>query len=92
MHDEGGHAGPRAQVHQGEQACLRVLVVDADATLHGGGNGDRGADRGHALGHQLGLAHQAGAEPPALHPVGRATDIEVDLAVAVRLADPRGLG
>ena len=37
-------------------------------------------------------AHQAGAERARLHAVGRAADIEVDLAVAERLADARRLG
>ena len=39
-----------------------------------------------------GSRHQAGAEPPRLHAVRRAADIEIDLVVAELGADARGLG
>ena len=54
----------------------------ADGLAHGG----------EAVGHQVRLAHQAGAERAGLHALGRAADIEVDLAIAVGRADARGLG
>ncbi len=92
MHHEGGDAFRRAKGHQAEQALLGVLVVDADAALHRGRDLHRAEDRRHALGHQRGLLHQAGAEAAALHPVGGAADIQVDLVVAQRLADPGRLG
>ena len=92
MDGEGGHAGLDAEVHQGEEAILRVLIVHADAALHRDRHAHGLAHRRHALGHKLGLAHQAGAEAAALHPVGRTADIEVDLVVAEILADPRRLG
>ena len=59
--------------------------------LHGDGNGDRLLHRGDAFADQLRRAHQAGAERARLHAVGRTADIEVDLAVAERLADARRL-
>ena len=86
--DPDGSAG----VDGGEQRDLRVLVVDADAAFDGGGHGDRFLDRGHAVGDQSGLAHQAGAEPARLDPVGGAADVQIDLVIAKGLADPRGLG
>jgi hypothetical protein len=56
------------------------------------GTGDRFLDGGHAVGDQFGLAHQTGAEPARLHPVGRAADVQIDLVIAEGLADPRRLG
>ena len=44
-----------------------------------------------AVGDQLRLAHQAGAEAPGLHAVGRAAAVEVDLVEAVLGADARRL-
>ena len=41
--------------------------------------------------HQLRLRHQAGAEAALLHAVRRAADVEVDLVVAIALADRRRL-
>ncbi len=92
MHGEPGDACGGAELDQAEQALLRRLVVDADAALDRGGNRHGRGDRGHALGHQLRLTHQAGAETAALHPVGGATDIEVDLVIAKIGADARRLG
>ncbi len=50
----------------------------------------RVAHRTDAVGDQIGLRHQAGAEAPGLHPIGRAADIEVDLVIAEGRRDPRG--
>src|SRR5262249_26309395 len=73
------------------EVCFAVLVVDADAAL----DRDRhaharphGRDR---AGDEVGLRHQAGAEASLLHPVRRTADIEVDLVVAIALADGRRL-
>ena len=49
--------GGGAIVNQGEEALLRLLIVDADAALHRRGDRDGVADRGHALGHKLRFAH-----------------------------------
>jgi len=68
---------------------LRILVVDADAALHGDGNGHRLRQRRHACRHQSGLAHKAGAEAARLHPVGRAAHIEIDLVIAEVFGDFR---
>ena len=53
---------------------------------------DGGLHRGDALGDEAGRLHQAGAERARLDAVGRAADIEVDLAIAEALADARRLG
>ena len=50
------------------------------------------AHRCDQVGDQFGLGHQAGAEPPSLHAIGRAADIEIDLVVTELGADARGLG
>ena len=50
------------------------------------------AHRRDQVGDKLGLCHQAGAEPPRLHAVRRAADIEIDLVIAELGADARGLG
>ena len=91
MHDEGAGARRGDAVDETIEAFLRVLVVDADAAFHGDGERGRLAHRLHALGHKVGLGHQAGAEPPRLHPVRRTADIEIDLVIAVVGADLRRL-
>ena len=53
---------------------------------------DRALHGSDAVGDQRRRPHQAGAERAGLHAVGRAADIEVDLVIAERLADPRRLG
>ena len=60
---------------------LGILVVDAEPALDGDGNGDRRLHGGDAIADQCRLRHQAGAEPPFLHAIGRAADVEVDLIV-----------
>ena len=45
----------------------------------------------HAFRDQRGLAHETGAEAPALHAIARTTAVEVDLVVAELLADARRL-
>ena len=89
MNDKDAHASVRAQVDETEQALLGVLIIDADAALHGCGKVDGVGDRRHAVGDQTWLAHQTGAEASALDPVGRTTDIEIDLGVAEVCGDPR---
>ncbi|MNJ31077.1 hypothetical protein D3C77_256990 [compost metagenome] len=92
MDDEVVDAHGGRGVDRGEQAFLRVLIVDADAAFDRGGHADRRLDRRHAVGHQLRLAHQAGAELARLHPIRRAAHVQVDLVIAIGLADPRRLG
>jgi len=69
--------------------CIGVVIlfVDADAALYRYRYVDGGAHRGDAVGNQRRLAHQARAEAPGLHAIGRAADIEVDLVVAELGAD-----
>ena len=74
------------------QRHFGVLIVHADPAFDGDGQGDRLAHRRHAVRHQLRLLHQAGAKAARLHPVGRATDIEIDLVIAEAFGDARGFG
>ncbi len=89
---KGRHPGLVAAFDQSEQALVRILLVHPDAALDGGRHSDGCGDGGHALGHQIRLAHQAGAETAALHPVRRAADVQVDLDIAHVLANAGGLG
>ena len=59
--------------------------------LHRHGLRHRVGDGAHALRDQVGLGHQAGAEGAALHALARAADVEIDLVVAIALAEPRAL-
>ncbi|MNN33726.1 hypothetical protein D3C81_1474950 [compost metagenome] len=91
MDDKAGDPDRRRGVDRGEQADLGVLIVHADAAFDRGGDADRALDRRHAVGHQFRLAHQAGAELARLHPIRGAADVQVDLVIAIGLADPRRL-
>ncbi len=85
-------AGLRHAIDEAVETRFGVLVVDADAALHRDGNAGGLAHRRDALADKIGLGHQAGAEPPGLHAIGRAADIEVDLVIAVARADLRRFG
>ena len=91
MHDESAHAGGGDDIDETLQVALAVLLVDADAALDGHGHVDLPLHGGDARRDQLRLGHQAGAEAALLHAVRRAADIEIDLVVAVGLADRRRL-
>ena len=86
------HAGLRHAIDEPVEAGLGVLVVDADAALDRDREGRRRPHRRNALGDEVGLAHQAGAEAAALHPIRRTAEIEIDLVIAELGADARGLG
>ncbi len=61
---------------------LTVTGIFANDSLH----------RRHTFGDKVRRLHQAGAERAGLHAVGRAADVQIDLVIAERLADARGLG
>ena len=72
---------------------LRVLIVDADAAFDRDRHSDLApASRATHPATSVGLRHETGAEASRLHPVRRATDIEIDLVIAELFADARGLG
>ena len=91
MHDQRRGARRLHHFREREQRGARLLLVDADAALDRDRNVDRRGHRHNAFGDQLGFAHEAGAETAALHPVGRAAAIEIDLVVAEFGADARRL-
>ena len=92
MHHERPASRRRDRVDEVAEPAVVVVVVDAQAALHRyrhiascpGARLDHGGDR---IGDQRGLAHQAGAEAPGLHPVRRAAAVKVDLVEAMRRAD-----
>ena len=92
MDDERRRARRLHRFGEGAERLARLLLVDADAALDGHRDVDRRGHRRDAFGDQRRLAHQAGAEPAALHPVGRAAAIEIDFVIAEIGADPRRLG
>src|SRR5680860_345547 len=73
------------------QRLARLLAVDTQSALDGYGYGDCLLHGGNTTPHKLRLQHQAGAKCARLHPVQRAADIEVDLVIAIALADTRSL-
>ena len=92
MDDERRRARRLHRFGEGAERLSRLLLIDADATFHGHRNVDRRGHRRDAVGDQPRLAHQAGPEPAALHPVGRAAAIEIDFVIAELGPDPRRLG
>ena len=92
MDEERIGAGRDGCVGEAVERRFRVLLVDADAALDRDRHRDGGLHRRDAVADQRRLAHQAGAEAPVLHPVGRAADVEVDLVIAEIRADPRRRG
>jgi hypothetical protein len=58
-------------------------ALDTDPRFHRHRNRDARLHGAHALGDQLWLGHQTGAERTALHAVARASDVEVDLVIAL---------
>ena len=89
MHDERVGARALDCLSKMLQRLFRVLIVDADAALDRNGNRYRGLHRGNAVADEAGLGHQAGAKAAFLHPVGRATDVEIDLVETQIGADAR---
>ena len=87
--DERRSARRLHRFREGEQGLPRLLLVDADAALDRHRNVDCRDHRRHAFGDEAGLAHEAGAEAAALHPVGRTAAIEIDLVIAELGADAR---
>jgi hypothetical protein len=76
--DARGHNG----LGQFRERGLGILVIDADTALHRDRNRHGGLHGRHAIADEPRLRHQAGAEAPLLHPVGRTADIQVDLIIA----------
>ena len=82
MHDEGRAAGCRDGIDKAREISLGVLIVNTDAAFDRDRN-INGAPHGRdAARHQLRLGHKTSPEPPILHPIRRATAVEVDLVIA----------
>ncbi len=89
MHDERVDAGALDGAGERLKRLLRILRIDADATLDRDRHLHCGLHGRHAIADQRRLGHQAGAEAALLHPVGGAADVEVDLVVAEIGGDAR---
>ena len=92
MDDKGIAAGPGQFTHEITEVVVAVMVINAqpcfdrDRDIHGIAHGRQ------AITHQRRFQHQAGPETPALNPVRRATDVQVDLIVTPALRDPGTFG
>jgi hypothetical protein len=62
------------------------LSIDADPTLDRDRHLELALHQGDCARNQLRFSHQASAKAALLHAIGRAADVEVDLIVAVGLA------
>ena len=82
VHDERIGAGLLHRLDKYLQRLFRILIVDADAAFHRNGDRHGGLHRGDAVADERGFGHEAGAEAPLLHPIGRAADIQVDFVEA----------
>jgi len=67
-------------------------IVDADAALDRDRNPNDRPHGLHAFGDERGLRHETCAETPALHAIARTADVQVDLVVALRLAEASRAG
>ena len=78
-----GHSGGGDAVDEIGEDDIRVLLIHTDPAFHRDFRAPRcGVDhRGAAAGDEVRLPHQAGAECAGLHAVGRAADIQIDLAI-----------
>lgn len=90
MDDKGGDPHGCRGIYRRKETDRRVLIIDADATFHGGRHAHGLADRGHAVSDEFRLPHQASPELARLDAVRGAADVEVYLVVPVGLTDPRG--
>ena len=93
VHDEG--PAIRASRDRLDETAHEVVVlraIDAEPVLDRHRDRHRVLHRLHAVGHQLRLGHEAGAERAALHALGRAAAVQVDLVVAPALAQLRAGG
>ena len=82
MNDEGRAARRRDSVDKPGKIGLGILVIDADAAFDRDRNIHRPPHGRHAASHQVGRRHQTGTKTSALHPVGRATAVEIDFVIA----------
>ena len=92
MHDEEFATRLRDGAHKVPHEVVALATVNADAVFHRHGNVHRVLHGFHAIGHQSGFGHQASAKSTALHPLGGATAVEVDLLIAPLLAQLGGTG
>ncbi len=86
MHDEHLAARLADGAHKVAHKVVAFRFVDADAVLHGDRHLHRVHHGFHAVGHELRLGHQAGAKRAALHALGWATAVQVDLVITPLLA------
>ena len=92
MDDDGLAAGVRDRGNEVAQESVVVAPVDANPALDRHRDCHGAPHRPDAIRDQAGLGHQADAEPARLHPVARASDIQVDLVIAAPGADTRAFG
>ena len=92
MHDKHRAARRMHRADEVAHKAITLVLVDANAVLHG----DRHLHRIHhgldAIGDVLGLLHQAGPKSTALHPVTGAAAVQVDFVIPPLRAQLRTAG
>src|SRR5688572_7435755 len=89
MDDERLAARRRDLANEVAHELVRVVVIDAEPRLDGHGHVNSGTHRSYTLRDTCALEHQRRAEAARLHPIARAADVEVELVVTGRRAEPR---
>src|SRR5262245_9095744 len=91
VHDQRSNAGALDRAGERFERLLRILIVDADATLDAHGQLDRSCRGRDAVADESRLSHQASAEAALLHAIGRTADVEVYLVIPEVLGNARAL-
>src|SRR5262249_16550711 len=92
VHDQRSNAGALDRAGERFERLLRILIVDADATLDAHGYLNRGCHGRDAVADESRLSHQASAEAALLHAIGGTADVGVYLAIGEVLGNARALG
>ena len=85
-------AGAVNGVDETVEAAFLVHVINANPAFHRDRKAGGPGHRADAFGHQCRLRHQAGAKPAGLHAVRRASNIQIDLGVAIVIGNAGGFG
>ena len=89
---ETGDAGGADRFKKSRQDFAWFLLVHTNAAFHGDFNIRGGDHFGATLGHQRGFFHQHRAKTARLHPIRGAADVQVDLVIALVIANAGGRG
>ena len=89
MDNEALGARRRRGVYECQQMVVALLMVNAQAVLHGDRQAAAGGHGLDAAGHVVGLRHQAGAKTSRLDPFTGTAQVQVEFVVAPHLRHAR---